>query len=49
MGSKEDTDCVNKCSTECGYPSDANIQLDSSSAAPINPYAFIDSAAQVCL
>ncbi|VDK75794.1 unnamed protein product [Litomosoides sigmodontis] len=49
MGSKEDTDAVNKCATECGYPSDANIQLDSSSAAPVNPFVFIDSAAQVCL
>lgn len=48
MESKEDTDNVNKCSTECEHPSDATIQLDSSPAAPVNPFAFIDSITQVC-
>uniref|UniRef100_A0A0R3RTU1 CPG4 domain-containing protein n=1 Tax=Elaeophora elaphi TaxID=1147741 RepID=A0A0R3RTU1_9BILA len=46
MESQEDIDGVNKCSTECGHPSDATIQLDSSPAASVNPFAFIDSITQ---
>ncbi|VBB26092.1 unnamed protein product [Acanthocheilonema viteae] len=48
MGSKEDIDSVNKCSTECGHPSNATIQLDSSPIAPVNPFTPIDSVTQVC-
>uniref|UniRef100_A0A1I7VZR4 CPG4 domain-containing protein n=1 Tax=Loa loa TaxID=7209 RepID=A0A1I7VZR4_LOALO len=48
MENQEDIDSVSKCSNECGHPSDATIQLDSSPAAPVNPFAFIDSITQVC-
>uniref|UniRef100_A0AAF5Q145 Chondroitin proteoglycan 4 domain-containing protein n=1 Tax=Wuchereria bancrofti TaxID=6293 RepID=A0AAF5Q145_WUCBA len=48
MGNQGDIDSVNKCSNECGHPSDATIQLDSSSFAPVNPFAFTDGIAQIC-
>ncbi|CAG9539237.1 unnamed protein product [Cercopithifilaria johnstoni] len=48
MENQEDIDGINKCSTECGHPSDATVQLDSSPAAPVNPFISISSIAQVC-
>ncbi|VDO81870.1 unnamed protein product [Onchocerca flexuosa] len=48
MERQDATDSINKCSTECGHPSDATIQLDSSAAALVNPFAFNDNTTQIC-
>uniref|UniRef100_A0A8R1XN41 Chondroitin proteoglycan 4 domain-containing protein n=2 Tax=Onchocerca TaxID=6281 RepID=A0A8R1XN41_ONCVO len=45
---KQDADSINKCSTECGHPSDATVQLDSSPASPVNPFVFNDNTTQIC-
>uniref|UniRef100_A0A915PIH3 Chondroitin proteoglycan 4 domain-containing protein n=1 Tax=Setaria digitata TaxID=48799 RepID=A0A915PIH3_9BILA len=47
MEGQEDDD-INGCANECGHPSDATVQLDSSPAAPVNPFSFIDSITPVC-
>lgn len=44
----QETDSVNQCSSDCGHPADANIQLDSSPSAVVNPFAFFDSITPVC-
>lgn len=44
----QETDTVNQCSSDCGHPADANIQLDSSPSAVVNPFAFFDSITPVC-
>lgn len=45
----QEIDYVNQCASNCGHPSDAIIQIDSTSAAPVNPFVFIDSITPVCM
>lgn len=44
----QETETVNQCSTDCGNPPDAGIQLDSSPSAAVNPFAFFDSITPIC-